>query len=388
MRSGIPVGQRHRAAARQMRHRRRRHRDRHVHLERRADGAVQSRTHRQGHGVRGLLVRLHDGMDELSRLLHRRRRQAAGPHRHASRDHRTLRSVPMRRRAGGLLRYSERTRMDRALRAGAGRRGAGTRRAFLHQPAAHAKPRCAGSLDRATFREIHRRRGAAAARRRSHRQRPYEYRRSVSPASAASCPRSRSQGGIAERTADELSARDHHSRRHPCDGRYPRGRRAYRGDPDRTRPNGNHRVMTVPRLTRSYLAVPAHRARLVQNAAASAADAVFMDLEDAVPPAEKAAALEAAAAALTAHDWGRKTVAVRLNAIDSPSIQNEIERLGGIKRLDAFIIPKAEAVADITRIARWITDAAGTRDAPAEMELLIETARGLINVEALAASDP
>jgi malyl-CoA/(S)-citramalyl-CoA lyase len=145
--------------------------------------------------------------------------------------------------------------------------------------------------------------------------------------------------------------------------------------------------MTAPRLTRTYLAVPAHRARMVQNAAASAADAVFMDLEDAVPPAEKAAALEAAAAALTAHDWGRKTVAVRLNAIGSRSIQGEIERLGGIGRLDAFIIPKAEAVADITKIGRWITDAAGARDAPAGMELLIETARGLINVEALAGCD-
>jgi malyl-CoA/(S)-citramalyl-CoA lyase len=145
--------------------------------------------------------------------------------------------------------------------------------------------------------------------------------------------------------------------------------------------------MTAPRLTRTYLAVPAHRARMVQNAAASDADAVFMDLEDAVPPAEKAAALDAAAAALTAHDWGRKTVAVRLNAIDSRSIQGEIERLGGIRRLDAFIIPKAEAVADITKIGRWITDAAGARDAPAGMELLIETARGLINVEALAGCD-
>ena len=50
--------------------------------------------------------------------------------------------------------------------------------------------------------------------------------------------------------------------------------------------------MTTQRLTRSYLAVPAHRARMVQGAAASAADAVYMDLEDAVPPAEKAAALE------------------------------------------------------------------------------------------------
>jgi malyl-CoA/(S)-citramalyl-CoA lyase len=145
--------------------------------------------------------------------------------------------------------------------------------------------------------------------------------------------------------------------------------------------------MTAPRLTRTYLAVPAHRARHVENAAASAADAVFLDLEDAVPPAQKAAALEAAAIALAAHDWGRKTVAVRLNAIDSPSIQQEIKRLGGLPRLDAFIIPKAEAVADIAQIGRWITDAAGTRVAPAEMDLIIETARGLINVEALAGAD-
>lgn len=145
--------------------------------------------------------------------------------------------------------------------------------------------------------------------------------------------------------------------------------------------------MTSPRLTRSYLAVPAHRGRLVQNAAASAADAVFMDLEDAVPPAEKAAALAAAEAALHDHDWGRKTVAVRLNAIDSSSIEEEIRRLGGVSRLDAFIIPKAETVANIARISRWITDASGKRAAPVEMELLIETARGLVNVEALAAAD-
>ena len=84
--------------------------------------------------------------------------------------------------------------------------------------------------------------------------------------------------------------------------------------------------MTEQRLTRTYLAVPAHRTRHVQNAAASNADAVFLDLEDAVPAAEKASALEAAAAALTTLDWEHKSVAVRLNAIDSPSMKHEIER--------------------------------------------------------------
>jgi malyl-CoA/(S)-citramalyl-CoA lyase len=145
--------------------------------------------------------------------------------------------------------------------------------------------------------------------------------------------------------------------------------------------------MTASRLTRTYLAVPAHRARMVQGAAASAADAVFMDLEDAVPPAEKTSALAAAATALTELDWGTKSVAVRLNAIDSPSIRQEIECLGGIKRLDAFIVPKAENVADVATISHWVTDAKGARDTPVELELLIETARGLVNVEALAASD-
>jgi malyl-CoA/(S)-citramalyl-CoA lyase len=53
---------------------------------------------------------------------------------------------------------------------------------------------------------------------------------------------------------------------------------------------------------------------MVQNAAASVADAIFLDLEDAVPPAEKAAALEAAATALTALDWGNKT-AISMSAV-------------------------------------------------------------------------
>jgi malyl-CoA/(S)-citramalyl-CoA lyase len=146
--------------------------------------------------------------------------------------------------------------------------------------------------------------------------------------------------------------------------------------------------MTKQRLTRTYLAVPAHRGRMVQNAAASAADAVFLDLEDAVPPAEKAAALDAAVTALTSHDWGNKHVTVRLNSIETPSIRHEIERLACIARLDAFLIPKAEAVTEITSIGRWIGESRGARTKPVAMELLIETARGLVNVEALAASDP
>jgi malyl-CoA/(S)-citramalyl-CoA lyase len=146
--------------------------------------------------------------------------------------------------------------------------------------------------------------------------------------------------------------------------------------------------MTTARVTRTYLAVPAHRARMVQGAAASSADAVFMDLEDAVPLAEKAAALQEAVTALTTLDWGRKAVAVRLNAGDSASIRNEIAQLAGLARLDAVIIPKAERVADIVTIGNWIREASASRAKPVEMELLIETALGLVTIETLATADP
>jgi malyl-CoA/(S)-citramalyl-CoA lyase len=143
-----------------------------------------------------------------------------------------------------------------------------------------------------------------------------------------------------------------------------------------------------PRLTRTYLAVPAHRERLVCSAAASVGDAVFLDLEDAVPPAEKAAALQAALAALSGLDWGRKTVSVRLNAIDSPFIADEINALAHHPRVDAVIIPKAERVTDIADVGQQVQANFGPRAAPVEIELLIETAFGLVNVETLAQAHP
>ena len=146
--------------------------------------------------------------------------------------------------------------------------------------------------------------------------------------------------------------------------------------------------MREQRLTRTYLAAPAHRGSLVRHAAASAADAVFLDLEDSVPPAEKAAALEGAVGALTELDWGGKTVAVRLNASDSPTHWHEVARLGSLARLDAVILPKAERIGDVTALAQRLGGNLATRPVPVAIELLIESALGLLNVGALAGSEP
>lgn len=146
--------------------------------------------------------------------------------------------------------------------------------------------------------------------------------------------------------------------------------------------------MTDTRLTRTYLAVPAHRARMVERAAQSAADAVFLDLEDAVPVGEKNQALLTAIDAIERLDWGSKTVTVRINAVGSPFIQDEVQRLASLSRLDALLLPKAERIDDVSALGETLSTNRGNRNEALELELLIETALGVVNVDALAAAHP
>ncbi|AQH01508.1 malyl-CoA lyase [Burkholderia sp. KK1] len=140
------------------------------------------------------------------------------------------------------------------------------------------------------------------------------------------------------------------------------------------------------RLVRSVMAVPGHRYKMVQSAAASAADGVFIDLEDAVPPNEKAEALAGAIKALNELDWGRKVVTVRVNSYDGNVVAAEIEALKrGAKRLDTILIPKVESV-DTLRQAEDLIGSEGGGSADLGLEALIETAGGLANVESIAAA--
>lgn len=141
------------------------------------------------------------------------------------------------------------------------------------------------------------------------------------------------------------------------------------------------------RLTRTVLAVPANRRSYVESAARSTADAVFLDLEDAVPESEKDDALQGAVSALQQLDWGRKTVLVRVNAHGSRTFEDEIRTLSPLARLDSLIVPKAERPAHIEDITRMIGAAEGNaRRAPLTLDLLIETALGLVMVDSLAQS--
>ncbi|QHI98745.1 CoA ester lyase [Xylophilus rhododendri] len=141
------------------------------------------------------------------------------------------------------------------------------------------------------------------------------------------------------------------------------------------------------RRTRTFLAVPAHRASMVKGAAASQADAVFMDLEDSVPPEQKGEALGGALQALHQLDWGGKTVCVRTNVVGSATFEQEVRALAGEPRLDTFLLPKVEHEAQLRSAHEIAAPVARDRGhACPGLEALIETAGGLVAVDSLAAT--
>ena len=145
-----------------------------------------------------------------------------------------------------------------------------------------------------------------------------------------------------------------------------------------------------PRLQRSELAVPGSQPALFEKALASEADYVFLDLEDAVAPADKEPARKHVVAALLEHDWrGRgKTVCVRINGIDTHYMYRDVvdvvEQAG--HRLDGVLVPKVGVPADVYLVDALLTQIEAARSISHRIgiEVLIETALGMANVEAIA----
>src|SRR5512146_720070 len=103
------------------------------------------------------------------------------------------------------------------------------------------------------------------------------------------------------------------------------------------------------RFTRSMLFVPGLRRPMIEKAAASAADAVCLDLEDSVPPDEKATARGVAIAALQEVDFGARVRILRINGLDTPfayrDLVDVVEAAGD--RVDLVMLPKAGRPEDV-----------------------------------------
>ncbi len=144
------------------------------------------------------------------------------------------------------------------------------------------------------------------------------------------------------------------------------------------------------RLQRSELAVPGSNPKMIGRAAESEADYVFLDIEDAVAPADKEQARANIIKALNEIDWraSGKTICVRINGIDTHYMYRDLvdvmEQAG--HRLDTILVPKVGVPADLylcEAVMNQIEMAKGIKE-PVGLEALIETALGMANVEAIA----
>ncbi len=147
-----------------------------------------------------------------------------------------------------------------------------------------------------------------------------------------------------------------------------------------------------PRLNRSELAVPGSSPKFFEKAAKGEADVIFLDLEDAVAPDKKAEARKNIIQAIGDVDWGDKTLAVRINGLDTPYMYRDVIDVleQASERLDLIMIPKVGTAADVYAVDMLATqvERAIGRKKRIGFELIVETALGLQNIHAIAAASP
>jgi citrate lyase subunit beta / citryl-CoA lyase len=147
------------------------------------------------------------------------------------------------------------------------------------------------------------------------------------------------------------------------------------------------------RLRRSCLSVPASSERLLAKAPTIAVDMAFVDLEDSVPLSRKNDETRARAArALVEQGWRATTLAVRINAIDTEWWERDVAVVleGAPTRVDCLVVPKVEHPSHIEAVDRLLSklEAEAGLERPIGLEAQIESARGLVEVERIAAASP
>lgn len=144
---------------------------------------------------------------------------------------------------------------------------------------------------------------------------------------------------------------------------------------------------------RSELAVPGTNVRAMAKAPTLDADLVFLDLEDAVAPDDKEQARANVIEALLGHDWTRCAVSVRVNGLDTHwcyrDVVDVVEQAGQV--LDTVLVPKVGSASDVEFVATLLDQIEQRNGWPAGrigIHILIETARGMANVEAISHARP
>jgi citrate lyase subunit beta/citryl-CoA lyase len=146
------------------------------------------------------------------------------------------------------------------------------------------------------------------------------------------------------------------------------------------------------RLRRCQLSVPGSSEKMMQKAASLDVDFVFLDLEDAVAPAEKRPARAKIVHALNSHDWGRSTRCVRINDLTTEYAYEDIIEVveGARENLDVIMLPKAMSASDVQFVDKLLTMMEKKLGLKKRIgiDVLIEEVEAMMQVEAIAASTP
>lgn len=139
--------------------------------------------------------------------------------------------------------------------------------------------------------------------------------------------------------------------------------------------------------TRTLMFVPSNRANMVQRAHETPADVIVLDLEDAVPPDQKAVAREGIRVFIESLHAAGKTVHVRINNLDTRLTRDDLAAVVG-PGLQALLYPKAQSAQEIRDLDVLIREQEYHRDGvtPGDTALIpmIETARAVLRCEEIA----
>jgi len=137
------------------------------------------------------------------------------------------------------------------------------------------------------------------------------------------------------------------------------------------------------RPRRSALYMPASNARALEKARGLPADAIILDLEDAVAPDKKDLARDQAVAAIKAGGFGKREIVLRVNGPDTPWCKDDLAAAAAAGP-HAVLLPKpddAQAIASFTSAMTAAGVPGGTR-----LWAMIETAKAILNIREIAAS--
>jgi citrate lyase beta subunit len=135
------------------------------------------------------------------------------------------------------------------------------------------------------------------------------------------------------------------------------------------------------RPRRSVLYMPGSNARALEKAASLPADALILDLEDAVAPEAKGRAREQVRAAAKARRFGKREVVIRINSLDTPWGHDDIDAAAAAGP-DAILVPKVSVAGDVAHAEQHIAEAPRA----CRLWLMMETPQAIFNAKAIAAS--